>query len=74
VPVDLRSAQHWSASYKALNPQGLAATSASDTAVLTQFLTIIEGLEQRRGHGRSGGPFGIAHHHPTTQGCARRTA
>ena len=51
VPVDLRTEQHLSAQYKALNPQGLVPALVLDGKasgqVLTQSPAIIEWLEER---------------------------
>jgi len=47
VPVDLRSEEHLSAQYKALNPQGLVPAFETDGRVLIQSPAIIEWLEER---------------------------
>ena len=47
VPVDLRSEEHLSAQYKALNPQGLVPAFETDDRVLIQSPAIIEWLEER---------------------------
>ena len=47
VPVDLRSEQHLSPAYKALNPQGLVPALEVDGRVLIQSPAIIEWLEER---------------------------
>jgi maleylpyruvate isomerase len=47
VPVDLRSDQHHSSNYKALNPQGLVPALVNGDDVLTQSPAIIEWLEER---------------------------
>ncbi len=47
VPVDLRSEQHLTDEYKALNPQGLVPALVHDGRVLTQSPAIIEWLEER---------------------------
>ena len=47
VLVDLRSEQHLTAEYKALNPQGLVPALVDDGRVLIQSPAIIEWLEER---------------------------
>jgi maleylpyruvate isomerase len=47
VAVNLRSEEHLSTRYKALNPQGLVPTLESDGQVLIQSPAIIEWLEER---------------------------
>jgi maleylpyruvate isomerase len=47
IAVNLRSEEHLSASYKALNPQGLVPTLEADGQVLIQSPAIIEWLEER---------------------------
>jgi maleylpyruvate isomerase len=47
VPVDLRSEEHLSAHYKALNPQGFVPALQTDGRVLIQSPAIIEWLEER---------------------------
>jgi maleylpyruvate isomerase len=48
VPVDLRTGQHESSAYRALNPQGLVpALALDDGRVLIQSPAIIEWLEER---------------------------
>jgi len=47
APVDLRSEEHLSAQYKALNPQGLVPAFETDGRVLIQSPAIIEWLEER---------------------------
>jgi maleylpyruvate isomerase len=48
VPVDLRTEQHLSADFKALNPQGLVPALENQGTVLIQSPAIIEWLEERR--------------------------
>lgn len=47
VAVDLRSNAHHSASFKALNPQGMVPVLADDERVLSQSVAILEWLEER---------------------------
>jgi maleylpyruvate isomerase len=47
IAVNLRSEEHLSARYKALNPQGFVPTLETDGQVLIQSPTIIEWLEER---------------------------
>jgi maleylpyruvate isomerase len=47
VPVDLRTGQHQSAEYLALNPQGLVPALAHEGRLLIQSPAILEWLEER---------------------------
>jgi maleylpyruvate isomerase len=47
IAVNLRSEEHLSVRYKALNPQGFVPTLETDGQVLTQSPAIIEWLEER---------------------------
>jgi len=47
VPIDLRTEQHLSPSFKALNPQGLVPALEQNGRVLIQSPAIIEWLEER---------------------------
>jgi maleylpyruvate isomerase len=47
IAVNLRSEEHLSARYRALNPQGFVPTLEADGQVLTQSPAIIEWLEER---------------------------
>ena len=47
IAVNLRSEEHLSARYKALNPQGVVPTLETDGQVLMQSPAIIEWLEER---------------------------
>ncbi|WP_137895915.1 maleylacetoacetate isomerase [Ramlibacter sp. 2FC] len=47
IPVDLRSEEHLSPAYKALNPQGLVPALEQEGKVLIQSPAIIEWLEER---------------------------
>ncbi len=47
IPIDLRTEEHLSATFKAINPQGLVPVLSSGGVMLTQSPAIIEWLEER---------------------------